>query len=436
MKLVNKRCEVCGTLMENVVSCKKYCDNCKKKKAQSYNKNYYKNRTQLYNKENYINNFNDIIQKYKEPYILTTRGFSEVSEISAQSYACFFRENWYNLLTKWGQVERLKDYIKSEYMQYIEQTNDKSVERFIKNHKYVTQDTMKYFGSKDLKVACGVMGRNYTLQELEDNFFNIRKNLGRIPNITEFINLSNIHPIIYKKYYNLKGIIWDDIIRLFVKDEKEIECFYQERSEYISKITSENAQKEYVYSTEELIDELQNVFDNYYNKYNVYPSRRLFNKISKFHDFLYRKRFQMPWGKICEALGYEIDKNNHKSENICLGMIRDILHLEYYESQKTWNWLKSKESGYNLYVDGFYEKYNLVIEFDGIQHRKPVPNYGGIERFKKQVANDKTKDKLLKEYGYKLIRINSQSKWHDENYLKQLLLDNGINYKNINDKSA
>jgi hypothetical protein len=59
----------------------------------------------------------------------------------------------------------------------------------------------------------------------------------------------------------------------------------------------------------------------------------------------------------------------------------------------------------NLFYDIFIPEYNILIEYDGIQHFKPVKYFGGEEVFKKTVENDNIKDEFAKKKGIKLIRI-------------------------------
>ena len=58
-----------------------------------------------------------------------------------------------------------------------------------------------------------------------------------------------------------------------------------------------------------------------------------------------------------------------------------------------------------LHFDFYLPKYNLAIEYDGIQHFKPRSYFGGDEAFKKQVSNDKKKDQYCREHNIKLVRI-------------------------------
>jgi len=53
---------------------------------------------------------------------------------------------------------------------------------------------------------------------LKNNFINIVKNIGYVPEYTEFANLTNIHINIYTKYFNLKGKVYDNIVKLYSTD--------------------------------------------------------------------------------------------------------------------------------------------------------------------------------------------------------------------------
>ncbi|WCS68334.1 hypothetical protein Goe21_02240 [Bacillus phage vB_BsuM-Goe21] len=58
-----------------------------------------------------------------------------------------------------------------------------------------------------------------------------------------------------------------------------------------------------------------------------------------------------------------------------------------------------------LTFDFFLPDYNTAIEFDGIQHFKPVKRFGGEERFKIQQKRDSIKNQFCKENEIRLIRI-------------------------------
>ena len=57
---------------------------------------------------------------------------------------------------------------------------------------------------------------------------------------------------------------------------------------------------------------------------------------------------------------------------------------------------------YDFYIPG----YNLLIEYDGIQHFKPNNRFGGIKALKHIRKRDRYKNHLAKIKGYHLIRFN------------------------------
>jgi len=60
----------------------------------------------------------------------------------------------------------------------------------------------------------------------------------------------------------------------------------------------------------------------------------------------------------------------------------------------------------HLIFDFFLPNHNICIEFDGIQHYKPIKHFGGIESFNKRKERDEIKTKYCKENNINLIRIS------------------------------
>lgn len=58
-----------------------------------------------------------------------------------------------------------------------------------------------------------------------------------------------------------------------------------------------------------------------------------------------------------------------------------------------------------LRFDFYLPQYNTCIEYDGIQHYKPVDAFGGGEEFKRTKERDKIKDEFCEENNIKLVRI-------------------------------
>lgn len=58
-----------------------------------------------------------------------------------------------------------------------------------------------------------------------------------------------------------------------------------------------------------------------------------------------------------------------------------------------------------LYFDFYLDDYNICIEYDGIQHYKPIDRFGGEIGFKSQKIRDDIKNKFCLNNSIKLIRI-------------------------------
>ena len=137
---------------------------------------------------------------------------------------------------------------------------------------------------------------------------------------------------------------------------------------------------------------------------------------------LYRKRFKTnSWNKIRKMYGYPENYDNNITETIYLTKLSNLLGL-HCERGKSWDWLRGIK-GYRLFCDGVFEEIKLVTEFDGAHHRINI--YGDNTLIEKQ-QNDKLKDKLIVEHGYKMLRVSSKEPWQDRDYLKKRLINLGI----------
>lgn len=90
--------------------------------------------------------------------------------------------------------------------------------------------------------------------------------------------------------------------------------------------------------------------------------------------------------------------------------------------------LINPETNYPLKPDFWLEKYNLIIEYDGIQHFKQI--YSN-ETFLKTKKLDELKNKLCKKNKIKIWRFNKSNLFLLENKLKKLKIKKTINGINI-----
>lgn len=259
----------------------------------------------------------------------------------------------------------------------------------------------------------------FSEEDLKDNFLFVYNHYGRIPTYTEFDITTQISINSYANILGLKGVVYDRIINKYVKDENILNEYYERRRKEKHKMSVENGKLSAVYTLDELKTNLISIFDYYINTYGSHPSRALFDTVSKFDSSIYRKRFKKSWTEIIREFGYNLNVSN-KCEEICIKMCDEILG-ETSIRQKTFPWLKKESSNYLMRCDAYYQTLNIVIEFDGEQHRHPVKKYGGIEAFKAIQERDKIKENLLNLHNIFLIRIDSRSKWYEREWLSSYL---------------
>lgn len=90
-----------------------------------------------------------------------------------------------------------------------------------------------------------------------------------------------------------------------------------------------------------------------------------------------------------------------------------------------------KLDGYKYRYDFYLPQLNLLIEYDGEQHFRPVDYFGGRKAFKRLVRNDAIKTRLAKDYGYGLLRI-SYKQFEEIELILSRAIDNQFNYR-VND---
>ena len=96
-----------------------------------------------------------------------------------------------------------------------------------------------------------------------------------------------------------------------------------------------------------------------------------------------------------------------------------------YKTEKTFDGLVGCRGGL-LMFDFYLPNYNICIEYDGIQHFKPIDYFGGERGLRIRQTHDMRKNKYCLRNNIKLIRI----KYSDISNIKKLLAENLL----VNDK--
>ena len=260
--------------------------------------------------------------------------------------------------------------------------------------------------------------KTYTLDDLRDNFISVYNMFGRVPTYNEFDDNTSISINTYASKLGLRGTVYDTLIEMYLSKEEK-DKYRESMEEYRKELGHIQGTKNFTkYTEDDLKINFKNVFDYYYQKYNSYPTRKIFNSVTKIDESVYRNRYKMKWSELCEYYGYKTTVK-FKAERLALEMCKDILGYDYI-SQKTFDWLIN-DRRHHLFCDGYFEDLVLVIEFDGAAHRIPVKIYGGQETTNRQKYNDTVKDKLLKEHGITVIRIDSRLKWYTEDGMREII---------------
>jgi len=116
---------------------------------------------------------------------------------------------------------------------------------------------------------------------------------------------------------------------------------------------------------------------------------------------------------ICSIHGlFEQTPHNHLNGKGCpicceskgeqkIGQVLDFLKVKYLKQKKFKNCINQKPLLFDFYIPNN----NVLIEYDGIQHYKPVKLFGGVEQYKLQSVIDNIKNQYAINNKIKLIRI-------------------------------
>jgi hypothetical protein len=152
-----------------------------------------------------------------------------------------------------------------------------------------------------------------------------------------------------------------------------------------------------IFTKERIIEEISNIHGNYY-KYFFKDFKNLHSKIEiecKKGHFFTQKISNHLQGKGCP---------------ICRESIGERKIAIFLEKNKI-SYIRQKKFDDCKYItklpfDFFIKEMNLLIEFDGIQHFKPVKLFGGEKEFEKTKIKDEIKSRYCLDNNINLIRIS------------------------------
>ena len=104
---------------------------------------------------------------------------------------------------------------------------------------------------------------------------------------------------------------------------------------------------------------------------------------------------------------------SHGEEKIRKFLIENKINFEQQYKNKNLKGIGKKSLSYDFYLPD----YNLFIEYQGIQHYKPIDFFGGEKSFKNQQKNDELKRMYAKKNSIELLEIS----YIDFNNIEQIL---------------
>lgn len=163
------------------------------------------------------------------------------------------------------------------------------------------------------------------------------------------------------------------------------------------------------------------------------------NSINYNYDLVNYINMKTPVDIICPLHGlFKQTPSNHliaKSGCPACSQSYGEKQVEIFLKSKNINYTKQKKYkdciNINMLPFDFYlPDYNICIEFNGIQHYKPVDIFGGEESFKLTKLRDGIKEKYCKNNNIKLIIIKQDKKHIDKNDVR-IQIENIINILDI-----
>lgn len=395
----------------------------------SYHRNYYKMHLRKWTEREYLEEFIRVTSfGYK---YLTRKGFDEMAKIPSMGIIKGLKMSWRKLLEEHKRIDQLYDYASQEYLLFSITHGKSNSTKFVREHPYLRQYIFSdVIDIKVVRTTSGFINNYYDGQYndtiLRNHFFDVKNKIGRIPSVSEFIRHANILPSIYCDYYGIENQRWDQILNILIDDKVELNLYFEQRKkkykEY-STLALKKYKNDSMIPLSDLETEFKNVFNLFIKNYNTHPTRRIFDRHSKYCHKTYMERLNLKWNEVINHFGYEVHEKN-VSEKLFLELLSKILNCDY-ERNKTWDWLLGIR-GKHLYCDGYFKEKNLVVEFDGKHHRSPVPNFGGQSRFERDMQNDKLKERLVRERQFIFMRVSSKENWFNEDYLKSKLQKHGV----------
>lgn len=219
------------------------------------------------------------------------------------------------------------------------------------------------------------------------------------------------------KYYNMKkyNIICKNCKKNFLSYRKDLECCSKKCATQLYR----NKNREKI-----TIDDLSNYIKD--NQVSIGEIEKTFNISTRKIYYLLEEQGINSYKEFIGLVnGVYIEKSRSDtslSAIKCFDTIKEILKSDY-QLEKEFNDLKNQQTNRKLRIDCYFEKYNLAIEYNGIQHFKYIPYFHkGKNTLEYQRYKDKIKEEFCKNNNITLIKLKYNDDLSKDN-LKKILAE-------------
>lgn len=230
--------------------------------------------------------------------------------------------------------------------------------------------------------------------------------------LSKFINSSN------EKHNNKYDY---SLIKEYINNKEKVEIICKEHGSFKQRITDhlsgigcpECAQERFRLSTDDFIKRAKVI----HNKKYIYSNSIVFksNKdkveiLCKKHGYFLQRvdgHLQGSGCPICKTSKGELEVRNFLLKN----------SIEFISQKRFIDCVYNSELPFDFYLP----EYNVCIEYNGVQHYKPIEYFGGVSTFEYQVIRDKIKNEYCSKNNIHLIVIKYNELTEDR---LSILLDN------------
>lgn len=277
---------------------------------------------------------------------------------------------------------------------FIERAND------IHNNKYDYTKT-KYFGAHDpIQIYCKKCDANFNIKahhHLRGQGCNIcALNVKRLSKLDFIKKAHDVHRNSYA-YDDIKYINYTTKIQIYCK--KCGKLFDQTPGNHLSGKGCPKCAGVILKNVDDVITQFKKTHGNTYD-YSSVEYTGTDNKIQIYCKKCKKHFSQTPYKHIHRKQGCPICKESKGEHSIRIWL--EINNIKYTKQKRFNDCLDLRTLPFDFYIN----TYNLLIEFDGIQHFKPVNRFGGLKKFKITQSHDTIKTKYANNNNINLLRIS------------------------------